>query len=106
MEEFLDNYIDSFIAWDLIVFFHTNSGVIDTPSGLAARLGRHEDEVKRALEQLCQKGVLGKKHKDATLYFYTPSEEIKKDIDHFVRSLDNRSFRLQILSALLRRGVR
>lgn len=106
MREFLDSYVDSFISWDVIVFFHTNSGVIDTPKGLAARLGRHEDEVKKVLEQLCQKGVLGKKQKDATLYFYTPSEEVKKDIDQFVRSLDDRSFRLQILSILLRRGVR
>lgn len=107
IKKFIERFIDSFVSWDLIVFFHTNSGTIDTCKGLSSRLGRKENEVKNSLEELYKKGLLGKKvGSGKEVYFYSPSPHLKDVVDEFVKSLEDRSFRLKVLSYLLKKGVR
>ncbi len=107
IEKFIERFIDSFISWDLIVFFHTNSGTVDTCKGLASRLGRKEDEVRASLEELCKKGLLRKRVGSCKeVYFYSPSPHLREVVDEFVKCLEDRSFRLKVLSFLLKKGVR
>lgn len=107
IKNFVERFVDSFVSWDLIVFFHLNSGTIDTCKGLSSRLGRKESEVKNSLEELCEKGLLRKRVGGGKeVYFYSPPPHLKDVVDKFVKNLEDRSFRLRILSYLLKKGVK
>ncbi len=107
LRKFIERFVDSFVSWDLIVFFQNNPGIVDTPTGLASRLGRKEEEVRKALDGLCQKGLLRKKEGGGKeVYIYSPPPHLKKVVDEFTKSLDDRSFRLRVLSYLLKKGAR
>lgn len=100
---FIDEYVNSFVKWDLVTFFSYNSDAIGTVADIAGRLGRAEKDVGKALEELVRKGLL-KKQSDGkkTLYSYEPSDELKKKVASFVQCLEDRTKRLQILAKLLR----
>lgn len=106
LKEFVDEFLDSFTSWDLILFFHHNPGVADSISGLAARLGRSVESVESALQGLVEKGVVKCKDRSGGIYFYEPGEEFKDKIEIFVQALEDRILRLKILSLLLRKGVK
>ncbi len=106
MEKFIEKYIDSFLAWDLIVFFHQNSEIKDSSHNLSLRLGRKEKDVREALVKLRDKRLLKEKGRKDPLYTYSPPDEVKEKIDEFVKSLSSRTFRLQVLSLVLRKGLR
>lgn len=106
LEQFIEEYLDSFVSWDLILFFHHNPGVVDGAFGLAARLGRSVENVEEALEKLEAKGVVKKKGEDSVVYFYTPDESFEEKVKLFDQALENRFLRLKILSFLLKKGVR
>ncbi len=106
MESFVEKYVDSFLAWDLIVFFHQNPQAIDSSYNLSLRLGRKERDVKEALKKLVEKGVLKEKGEENPLYIYSPLDEVREKVDQFVQSLSSRTFRLQVLSLVLKKGRR
>lgn len=105
LKEFVEGYIPSFLAWDLIVFFKLNPGTVDTALGISRRLGRAPAEVEEALEQLFKKSILRKKvFKNKSIYLFEPPQEIKEDIDEFVSSLEDDYFRISVLEFLLKTG--
>lgn len=106
LEQFIEEYLDSFVSWDLIVFFHHNPGVIDGALGLAARLGRSVESVEEALAKLEAKGVVKRKSEVDPIYSYTPDEDFMRKVQLFNQALENRLLRLRILSLLLKKGVR
>ncbi len=106
LERFIQTYLDSFTAWDLISFFYYNPGVVDNLQGLAARLGRSAESVAEALEKLVEKGQVSKKGSPVEVYFYTPDEEFKELVELFNQAIEDRLLRLKILSLLLKKGVR
>lgn len=55
---FVDTFVDSFCCWDVLVFYAYNRDAVDTPRGLAGRVGRPEDQVAEALERLAAEGVV------------------------------------------------
>jgi hypothetical protein len=105
LRDFIVNYIDSFLTWDLLVFFHTNPGTINGPAELAASLGRKENEIKDSLEFLENKKVLKRKSfRGKNVYFYNPPEEIKEKVERFVKGLDSKNFRFHAISIVLKKG--
>ncbi len=106
IDEFIDKYVVSFIAWDLLVFFARNPGAFDTPEGIARRLGRKADEVQKGLKHLSANSLLTTKKTDrGEVYFLSTNPEIRKVLDEFLMRMDNRSFRLNLLSRLLKKRV-
>lgn len=104
LRDFIVNYIDSFLTWDLLVFFHTNPGTINGPAELAASLGRKEDEIKDPLDFLESKQVLKRKSfRGKNVYFYSPPEEIKEKVEKFVKGLDSKNFRFHAISIVLKK---
>lgn len=101
--QFIDSYISSFVVWDLIVFYHQNPGVIATLPELVSCLGRKIEDVAQGVEELKNKGVI--KPAAQSSYIFDPAPELREDIDHFVRLLEDRNVRLQILTSLLKKGV-
>lgn len=103
LASFIDQYVDSFVNWDLVTFFGYNPEASGTSSDIAGRLGRNEKDVDEALEALVRKGLC-EKVKDAgrTIYRCAPAPELKERMAVFVKCLEDRAKRLQILAYLLR----
>lgn len=106
IKTFIKEYITTFAVWDLIVFFHHNPNVCDNPNNIAIKVGRSEEEVKNALEELASKKVLNLKDKNSLVYSFEPSKQTKKLIEKFVWLLSNRSARLQIVSQVLKSNLK
>ncbi len=107
LDLFVDNYINNFIKWDLLVFFYQNPELSDTCDSVATRLGRRLDDVDSALNDLVSGGILqvGEGGR-AGSFHYAPSREKRQLVEQFIGALDSREQRLQILTKLLRMGAR
>lgn len=101
MREFVERYIDSFLVWDMIVFFYSNPQVVETIPGLAIRLGRKAKDVKEVINKLVEKGIVSMASIDPDTYCYGPSEDQKKLIDRFITQTADQIFRLQVLSLVV-----
>lgn len=66
----------------ILSFFHQHSGAIDTPRGLAAWLNHDCDEVKKALEELAEQGVLlAHKMRATAAYGLTQNKKTIKELE-------------------------
>lgn len=100
---FIDEYVCSFVKWDLITFFSFNPDTIGTAADIAGRLGRAEKDVERALKDFVRKGFIKKRSEgEKILYYYEPSDEMRGKVSFFVQCLEDRTKRLQILAKLLK----
>lgn len=107
LDAFVDNHINNFVKWDLVVFFHQNPDLADTPEAIAGRLGRREADVTAALDDLVESNILERQMTDrARMYRYLPGGPEQALVSEFVTALDSREQRLQILTKLLRLGAR
>lgn len=104
IDEFLNKYIVSFIAWDIVTFFARNPGAFDTPEGIARRLGRKIEEVQKELKYLSKVSFLtSKKIDDGEVYSLESTPENQKFLEEFLVKIDDRIFRLNLLSRLLKK---
>lgn len=102
LKTFVRSYVNSLVAWAVIVFYHQNPGVRDRVSDLARHLGRREDDIERAVEHLAARGLLRKEDSDGEfVYAYEPNDELDEQVTKFVNALDERELRLWILSEVL-----
>lgn len=103
-KEFIEDYIDSFIHWDLIAFFAKKSGTRNDTASIARRLGRKQEDLDPILENLTKKGILASEEKtEKLIYLYSPSPKQRKCIDDFVQALDSRINRMMILTEFLQK---
>lgn len=82
MREFIESVINSRVKLDLVLHFHKNHYTLDYASGVARKVGRAEEEVRRALDELSQAGVVvrhtSKLHSDRPpIYAYTREPELQ-----------------------------
>lgn len=98
-EGFLNKFIESFVTFDIILFYYSNPGSINSADDLAGRLGRKTDAVELALEKLVEKGILS--FKETRTFAFEPRPEIKEDMDRFLSSLNALEKRLSVLNFLL-----
>ena len=99
IKKFVDNYVDSFVCWDLILFYHGNPGARDDVKGLASRLGRKEKDIERGVKSLCEKKIL--READADTFEYAPLPEIAEQIGQFTTILESTDLRLLALLHVL-----
>lgn len=100
LQLFVDTFVVSFLAWDIIVFFHKNSGASITGEQLAANLGRREDDVKRESDLLVDKGFLIDRR---GAYSTSGDEAMRQMTAEFYQALCDREKRLRILTAVLQK---
>ena len=100
LRNFINQYVTSFLAWDLIVFFHQNPSANGAADELAGRLGRRAEDIEQAAQELVGKSVLAC---DGTVFAYTPSNDTRLLVDRFVQAINTREKRLLILTEVLRR---
>lgn len=99
---FIENYVDSFVKWDVIAFFCLNPETVGVAVDIANRLGRKESDVEEALEELVQKKLLKKRNDEDVVYAYAPTPEVARQVKLFVECIADREKRLKILAKILR----
>lgn len=99
LKEFVEGYVDSFVAWDLILFFYNNPEVTGDVVTLATRLGREEEAVEVAAKTLTAKGILREEAKG--IFTYRLSERTAEQIKKFVSALETTDGRLSVLLCVL-----
>ena len=101
--EFLKTTVNSFIKWDLVIFFFENPHTTDTIDNIARYIGRDATVIKADLEELVRAGVLDQ-HASGTLIVYslTKNVQVREKIKHFVSASDDRQFRVKLIYHLIR----
>ncbi len=86
MDEALRNLLAEIVntrtKLDLVLHFHRNRYTLDYAEGVAQRMGRNVEEVRRALEELAEAGVVmrhtSRLHSDRPpIYAYTQDPQIR-----------------------------
>ena len=63
--QFVDRYMDQFVTWDVLVFFHENPDIERKPSGVAMDIGRKLSLVEPCLASLLDRGILAREPDEA-----------------------------------------
>ena len=107
---FVDEFIDSFITWDLILFFYENPFTMGTPSSIAMSIGRLDSDVLPYLEKLVEKNVIMRETRvqdsAETVFSYTPNKEFEARVEEFRKALKDRASRLMIVSKVLQKEAK
>lgn len=98
--QFVDRHVRSLLAWDIIVFFHRNPEAVLDARGLAARLGRREEELELELELLTSARIL---QVAGGLIRYRPPKDMHSQIGAFVDACQDRGRRLALIALVLHR---
>ncbi|MFH1736924.1 MAG: hypothetical protein ABH838_03425 [Actinomycetota bacterium] len=101
LNSFIEEYVDSFVKWDLVTFFSYNPDERGTAEQLAGRLGRKPRDIKEALDILAKRKLLSF-DTDSGEYAFEPSDDMKARVKSFCDALEDRDLRLEILAKLLR----
>jgi len=110
VSEFVDEYVDSFITWDLVLFFYENPFTMGTPSSIAMSIGRLDSDVLPYLEKLVEKKVLSREEhvQDSAeaVYSYIPDKDFERRVEQFQKALKDRASRLMIVSKVLQKEAK
>jgi len=102
--DFLDTYVDSFITWDLLHFFHENPHTMDTGENIARYAGRAVRDVEPELKALAKRGVLEEiTSRNLQVYKLTSDSELQAQLARFVKATKDREFRRKAIYHLVRR---
>lgn len=100
---FLKTTVNSFIKWDLVIFFFENPHTTDTLENIARYIGRDPQVIKSDLEDLVRGGVIDQMvNGDLTVYALTKDAQVREKIKHFVSASDDRQFRVKAIYHLVR----
>ncbi len=95
---FLKNYVNSFIKWDLLHFFHNNPHTIDTVESIARYSGRYVEAVKQELSELAERGLLEETHMGSmTVYALVADPTLREQLAKFIKAGEDRQFRIRAI---------
>lgn len=110
VSSFVDEYLDSFITWDLILFFYENPFTVGSPSSIAMSIGRLDSDVLPYLEKLVDKNILSKelqvRDSSETIFSYVPEKNFESSVEEFKKALKDRASRLMIVSKVLQKEAK
>jgi hypothetical protein len=98
--QFVERYVRSLLAWDILVFFHRNPDAVLDVSGLASRLGRRIEEVDPEIDALCDARIV---QCAGGLVRYRPTPELRESVGEFVSACQDRGRRLALIALVLHR---
>lgn len=106
--EFVDEYIDQFVDWDVLAYFHENPDIERRASGVALDIGRRQSAIEPVLRSLVKKGVLGEETDESSdpNYTYVAGAEFRKQMDEFLQAARDRTNRLAIVGKVLQKEAR
>jgi hypothetical protein len=97
---FVDHYVDSLLAWDVVVFFHRNPEASLDAEGLASRLGRRAPEVEATALALCETKLLTC---EDGCFEYHPDPAAREQAGKFASACSDRNRRLALIALVLHR---
>lgn len=101
--DFLTTYVDSFVKWDLLRFFHENPHTLDTGENIARYAGRSTVDVRTALQDLARQGLLEEIPMDAMQVYTLKSDpEIRTRLQRFIAATQEREFRRKVIYHMVR----
>jgi DNA-binding MarR family transcriptional regulator len=105
---FVDEYIDQFVTWDVVAYFHENPDVERRADGIAMDIGRRVAAISPVLRILEDKGVLETDVDEAEdpAYRYSAPAEFRKNMDGFLTATRDRTNRLAIVSRILQKEAK
>jgi hypothetical protein len=104
--DFLKTTVNSFVKWDLVIFFSENSNTTDTAENLARYIGRDVGAINTELDDLAEAGVLVQHQAgDLKIYSLTTQSRMRERIRHFAEASVDRQFRVKAIYHLIR-GMR
>jgi hypothetical protein len=98
---FADEHVDSFAAWDLLVFLHHRPETTEDATGYAMLLGRSEEDLAKALDHLCQTGVVCAESDDDTRFTLSSDDSVRDSLSAFVDLCAIKECRLEIVRRVL-----
>ena len=98
--QFVERYVRSLLAWDILVFFHRNPDAVLDAAGLASRLGRRIEEVEPEIDALCDARIV---QCAGGLIRYRPTPELRGNAAEFVAACQDRGRRLALIALVLHR---
>lgn len=101
--DFFTTYVDSFVKWDLLQFFHKNPSTLDTAENIARYIGRADADVEPALQELAAARLLtvssiGEMH----VYTLDADVRLRRALAKFALAADDRDFRRKAVYHLVR----
>ena len=108
IKAFIDEVIDSFVMWDLLIFCSKKSEGIHSPAQAAQLLGRTEVEVEKPVAKLLKMGLIAmeKQANGETFCEINRKSKYFSELQGFWTYNENQENRLKILSYLLQKKVR
>jgi hypothetical protein len=104
--EFLKTTVNSFIKWDLVIFFSENPNTTDTAVNVARYIGRELGVTESELDELVQAKVLQRDRAGELLVYSLTADLAKRDrVRHFVAVVSDVQFRGKVFYHLIR-GMR
>jgi hypothetical protein len=105
IKNFIDQVVDSFVMWDLLIFSSQRSVEIDTPQRTAQLLGRTEVEVEKPFSKLIELGIfVTEKQKDGgSICRMNQQSPFFPQLQQFISFNAEQENRLRILSYLLQK---
>jgi len=105
---FIDEVVDSFVMWDLLIFCSKKTGEMETPSRVAQMLGRPAEELQKPVHKLEKLGLVAMVKKidgemACQLNQNSPQFPLLRQFWAYNESQENR---LRILSYLLQKKIR
>ena len=102
---FVETYLDCFVSWDILAYFHENPFAERTLSEIALEVGRWASAIEPSLGILVERGVLVEEisEGDEPSYRYTAGREFKDLMDQFTAVTRDRTNRLAIVGIVLQK---
>lgn len=106
--QFVDEYIDQFVTWDVLAYFHENPDIERKPSGVAMDIGRRTSTIVPVLQELEAGKILASEPDEAgePAYRYVAGAEFRKNMDGFLSAVRDRTNRLAIVSKVLQKEAK
>jgi len=95
---FVDRYVRSLMTWDVLVFFHRNPEAVLDMDGLATRLGRHVEDLRVEVDDLCRDKIL---ESAGGLVRYRPDPDMRDAVESFATACQDRGRRLALIALVL-----
>lgn len=104
VDAFVERYVDSFAAWDILTLYGTSPNRLCDVCDIAELVGRPEALVEESLRTLADKGFFRIEESSGRSFFhFEPSPALADELGGFISATTDRRGRLKALSVLLRR---
>ena len=106
--DFVDEYIEQFVCWDVFAYFHENPDIEKCSSEIAIDVGRRVTAIEPVLERFMEQGVLSNDvdEDEEPLYRYIAPAGIRYQMEAFLAATRDRTTRLAIVSKVLQMEAR